>query len=146
MASLTQTTDENYEAEVLKSELICCVYYNAAWCKAGLDLIDTVKAAADDVDGKMKFCEVDTDKTPKIIQAASVHTIPTIQFVKNGETVDQLRGAVSKLDLLGKISAVLTEHGGDQEDLASAEAASAEPDSAESADPPAEASSETPAE
>jgi len=145
MAALTETTDENYEAEVLKSHLICCVYYNAVWCKAGLELTDTVKAAADDVDGKMKFCEVNTDKAPKIIRSASVHTIPTLHFVKNGKTVDQLRGAVSKLDLLGKISAVLTEHGGDQEDLASAEAASGT-DSAEVAEPPAEEALETPAE
>jgi hypothetical protein len=65
--------------------------------------------------------------------------------VKNGETIDQLRGDVSKLDLLGKISAVLTEHGVDQNDLAFAEAAS-DPHSAEIDDTPAEASSKTPAE
>jgi thioredoxin-like negative regulator of GroEL len=80
MASLTETTDANYEAEVLKSEFICCVYYNAAWCKAGLNLIDTVKAAANDVDSKMKFFAANTDKKPKIIQTASVHTIPTLHF------------------------------------------------------------------
>ena len=143
MAELTDTTDANYEAEVLKSDLICCVYYNAEWCKAGLELTDTVKAAADEVDGKMKFCEVNTDASAKIVQAASVHTIPTLQFVKNGETVDQLRGAVSKLDLLGKISAVLTEHGGDQEDLAAAEAAS-ESGGEEASEPPAEEPSDQP--
>lgn len=110
MADLIETTESNYEQEVLKSETLCCVYFNAAWCKAGMELVDTVKAAADEVGDKMKFCEVDTDKQAQIVRSRAVVTIPTFQFVKAGETVDQLRGKVSKLDLLGKISAVLNEH------------------------------------
>ena len=111
MANLIDTTDANYEQEVLKSETLCCVYFNADWCKAGKELTDTVKAAADEVGDKMKFCEVNTDKQSQIVKSRQVMTIPTFQFVKEGETVDQLRGKVSKLDLLGKISAVLNEHG-----------------------------------
>jgi thioredoxin 1 len=110
MADLIETTDSNYEQEVLKSETLCCVYFNADWCKAGMELSDTVKAAAEEVGDKMKFCEVNTDKQGKIVKSRNVVTIPTFHFVKEGETVDQLRGKVSKLDLLGKISAVLNEH------------------------------------
>ena len=113
MADLIETTDKNYEAEVLKSETLCCVYFNADWCKAGQELTETVKAAADEVGDKMKFCEVNTDKQGQIVKSRLVGTIPTFHFVKDGETVDQLRGKVSKLDLLGKISAVLNEHGVD---------------------------------
>lgn len=136
MAGLIETTAENYEAEVLKSETLCCLYFNAEWCKAGAELGETVSAAADEVGDRMKFCEVNTDKQFQIAKSRQVRTIPTFQFVKDGETVDQLRGQVSKLDLLGKISAVLNEHGGGAEPSGSENAAEtdAEPTEAPSED------------
>jgi thioredoxin 1 len=139
MANLIETTESNFEEQVLKSDVICCVYFNAAWCKTGMELTDTVKAAADDVGDKMKFCEVNTDRQGQIVRSMAVRTIPTVHFVKQGKTVDQLRGAVSKLDLLGKISAVLTEHGGDGED----EPAASEPtDETDTPDTPSEVTEE----
>ena len=139
MANLIETTESNFEDQVLQSDVICCVYFNAAWCKTGMQLTDTVKAAADDVGDKMKFCEVNTDRQGQIVRTMDVRTIPTVHFVKAGKTVDQLRGAVSKLDLLGKISAVLTEHGGDGEDEP---ARSESTDEADAPDTPSEVTAE----
>lgn len=138
MADLIETTESNYEQEVLKSEAICCVYFNARWCKAGSELGDTVKAAADEVGDKMKFCEVDTDKQGQIVKSRLVATIPTFQFVKDGETIDQLRGNVSKLDLLGKISAVLNEHGVDTSPEKSEESSDDTPSEGDSEQTPPE--------
>ena len=122
MPDLIETTESNFDAHVLKSDVICCVYFNADWCKAGMELTDTIKAAANDVGDKMMFCVVDTDRQGQIVKSRNVRTIPTIHFVKKGKTVDELRGVVSKLDLLNKISAVLNEHdGGSVDDPTTAE-------------------------
>ena len=122
MPDLIETTESNFDAHVLKSDVICCVYFNADWCKAGMKLTDTIKAAAIDVGDKMMFCVVDTDRQGQIVKSRNVRTIPTIHFVKKGKTVDELRGVVSKLDLLNKISAVLNEHdGGSVDDPTTAE-------------------------
>lgn len=131
MPGLIETTESNFDAHVLKSEVICCVYFNADWCKAGMELTDTIKAAANDVGDKMMFCVVDTDRQGQIVKSRNVRTIPTIHFVKKGKTVDELRGVVSKLDLLNKISAVLNEHDGGSVD---------DPTTAESTDEPESAS------
>ncbi len=135
MPDLIETTESNFDAHVLKSDVICCVYFNADWCRAGMELTDTIKAAANDVGDKKMFCVVDTDRQGQIVKSRNVRTIPTIHFVKKGKTVDELRGVVSKLDLLNKISAVLNEHdGGSVDDPTTAEStdetesASAPPD------------------
>ncbi|MBS12482.1 MAG: hypothetical protein CME19_12855 [Gemmatimonadetes bacterium] len=125
-AKLIETTDKNYEAEVLKSETLCCVYFNAHWYRAVADLTDTVKAEADQVGDKMNFCEVNTVKQGNIVRSRHVATIPTFQFAKEGETGHQLRGKVSKLDLLGKISAVLNAHGAPETEFASEPSGEAE--------------------
>ena len=135
MPDLIETTESNFDAHVLKSDVICCVYFNADWCKAGMKLTDTIKAAAIDVGDKMMFCVVDTDRQGQIVKSRNVRTIPTIHFVKKGKTVDELRGVVSKLDLLNKISAVLNEHdGGSVDDPTTAEST----DETESASAPSD--------
>ena len=88
-------------------------------------MTETVKSATEEVGDKMKFCEVNTDKEARIVQSLNVRTIPTLHFVKNGTSVDQLRGVVSKLDLLGKISGVLTEHSAEAKDKPSSDNAGA---------------------
>lgn len=109
MAELTPVTRENFEENVLKAELPVCVFFNAPWCKRGAEMIDTVKAAADEVGDKMPFFAVDTDAEEVIIVQQKVPTIPMVRFLSKGKPVGELRGVVSTLDLLGKVSAILTE-------------------------------------
>ncbi len=115
MAELTEVTRESFEAQVLKAEKTTLVYYNAPWCKQGQEMLETVKAAADEVGDKMLYFSVDTDKEDYIILNQGVRTVPTVHLVSGGQCVGQLRGVVSKLDLLGKVSNVLAEEdtGGD---------------------------------
>jgi len=112
----------------VKSETLCCVYFNADWYRAVADRTDTVKAAADQVDDKMNVCEVNTVKQGNIVRSQHVATIPTFQFVKEGETVDQLRG---------KVSAVLNVHEAPETEFAyepSGEAEKAAPSPPEAAE------------
>ena len=115
MADLTEVTRETFEEKVLQAEKAALVYYNTAWCKQGQEMLETIQAAAEEVGDKMLFFSVDTDKEDIIVQKQGVRTIPTIHFLNGGKRVDQLRGAISKLDVLGKVSNVLSgesENGG----------------------------------
>jgi len=53
--------------------------------------------------GKMKIGKVDVDSNSKVTSQYGVMSIPTIITFKNGKVMNQLVGAVSKLDLKRKI-------------------------------------------
>lgn len=138
MAELTEVTKESFEAQVLKAETTALVYYNAPWCKQGQEMLETVKAAAEEVGDKMLYFSVDTDKEDGIVVKQGVRTVPTVHFVKDGKCVDQVRGSVPKLDLLGKVSGVLS----GESESASTPDGDETPNTeapAESGDPPADA-------
>ena len=108
MAELKEVTRESFETQVLKADRTALVFYNASWCKQGQKMLETVTAAAEEIGDKMIYFIVDTDKEDVIVHKQGVRTIPTVHFIAGGKCVDQLRGAVSKLDLEGKVSRILS--------------------------------------
>ena len=141
MAQLTEVTKADFEAQVLKADKVALVYYNAPWCKQGQKMLETVQAAAEEVGDKMLFFSVDTDKEDVIVVKQGVMTVPTVHFVTGGQRVDELRGTVSELDLLGKVSNILS---GQEETKSATKGGTSDGDAsdvkapAESGDPPAD--------
>lgn len=96
-------TDLNFKKEVLESDLPVLVDFWAAWCGPCKVIAPLIDELAKEYAGKMKIGKVDVDATSKIATKYGVMSIPTIIFFKNGKVMNQLVGAVSKLDLKRKI-------------------------------------------
>ncbi len=96
MAKPLEITDANFQQEVLNSEKLAVLDLWAIWCGPCRLLDPIFKELANDYEGKAVIAKVNVDENPEIPQKYGVLNIPTILFIKDGELVDKIVGAVPK--------------------------------------------------
>ncbi|MBJ6802179.1 MULTISPECIES: thioredoxin [Geomonas] len=100
-------TDDNFEKEVLQSDIPVLVDFWATWCapcKAIAPLIDTV---ASEYEGRVKVGKVNVDDNPATPGKYGVRGIPTVILIKDGKVLDQVVGAIPKAQLEALINKAL---------------------------------------
>lgn len=102
----TVVTDQDFDAEVLKSDIPVMIDFFAEWCGPCKMLLPIVEELAGEYDGKVKIVKVNVDDSPETAQKYGVMSIPTLVFVKGGEEVDRAQGALPKDALKAKLDAV----------------------------------------
>ena len=100
-------TDQNFEQEVLKSNLPVLVDLWAPWCGPCRMIAPVVESLATKYDGKVKFCRLNVDQNPQTASKYKVMSIPTLMFFKGGQAIDTVVGAVPELTLQPKVEALL---------------------------------------
>jgi thioredoxin 1 len=98
-------TDENFEAEVLKSDLPVLVDFWAEWCAPCKMIGPAVEELAKTYDGKMKFAKLDVDSNNRTAMQFGVMSIPTLIVFKDGQEKERIVGAVPKGQLEKKVIA-----------------------------------------
>ena len=94
---------KNFEQEVLKSDLPVLVDFWAEWCGPCRAIAPIVEELSAELQGKMKVGKVNVDEAQDLAGEYDVMSIPTILIFKNGESVEQIVGAMPKAQLLAKI-------------------------------------------
>ena len=94
-----EVTDVNFKQEVLESDIPVLVDFWAEWCAPCQMVAPTIKAIAEEYQGKLKVCKLNVDEDPKMSSKYEVMSIPTLAIFKNGNIVDKVIGAVSKSEL-----------------------------------------------
>lgn len=100
-----QFTDVNFQKEALESELPVLVDFYADWCGPCKMVAPIVSELADEYAGVIKIGKLNVDNEPKTAEQYRVMTIPTLLFIKKGEVVDKIVGAVPKAVLKEKLEA-----------------------------------------
>lgn len=80
-------TTENYDAEVLRSDIPVLVDFYADWCGPCKMLSPVIAALEPVYAGKVKIGKVNVDNDPDIAERYNVMSIPTLIIVKGGEVV-----------------------------------------------------------
>ena len=95
----TVLTIDNFEEEVLKSEVPVLVDFWATWCGPCQALSPIVEEVAGEVEG-VKVGKVDVDDQDKLARKYKIFSIPTLLVFKNGEVAERSVGAVPKEKIL----------------------------------------------
>ena len=96
-------TDQNFEAEVLKSELPVLVDFFAEWCGPCKMLVPIIDELTTEYEGKWKIVKCNIDDAPETAKKYAVQSIPNLKFFKGGEITDEAVGFQSKDALVAKL-------------------------------------------
>ena len=98
MAEL-KITRENFENEVMKSDIPVLIDFWAPWCGPCRMMGPIIEQLAEEYEGKAKVGKVNVDEEDELSQAFGVMSIPTIVLVKDGKVVKQAVGARPKTEV-----------------------------------------------
>ena len=96
-------TSENFNEEVLKSDIPVMVDFYADWCGPCRMMMPIVEKMAEKYNGKVKVGKVNTEHQPELAAMFNVRSIPSFFFIKNGKVVESAVGGMSEGNLSAKI-------------------------------------------
>ncbi len=94
--NLVEITDDNFDAEVLESELPVLVDFWAEWCGPCKMISPIVEEIASDYNGKVKVGKVNIDYNQQVAMTYGIRGIPALLVFKSGSVANQIVGAVPK--------------------------------------------------
>ena len=100
-------TDDNFEDEVIKSDLPVLIDFWAVWCGPCKIIAPVVEQLAEEYNGKLKVGKLDVDNNQETSIKYGVRSIPTLLLFKNGQVKETIIGAVAKQQIVQKVNAVL---------------------------------------
>lgn len=92
-------TTENFEQEVLNSDVPVLVDFWATWCMPCKMLAPTLEELAEEANGAYKVGKVNVDAEPALAAQFGIMNIPTVLVFKNGQVVEKSVGLVQKSQL-----------------------------------------------
>ena len=92
-------TDENFNEEVLASDIPVLVDFYADWCGPCKMLAPVIETLATEQEGKVKVGKLNVDDSPETARKYGIMSIPTLLYIKNGEVVNKTVGVVSKAEI-----------------------------------------------
>ncbi len=96
--NLVEFSDQNFETEVLNSQIPVLVDFWAEWCMPCRMLGPTIEKLAKDYGGKVKIGKLDTDANREVAIKYSINSIPTVILFKNGQVQQKFVGARPERD------------------------------------------------
>lgn len=97
-----EITTDNFEQEVLQSDVPVLVDFWADWCMPCKMVAPVLEEMSKEYEGKLKIGELDVDSQADLAARYNVVSIPTLMIFKNGEVVGQQIGAAPR-DRLEKL-------------------------------------------
>ena len=94
--NLIEFTDDNFDREVLKSNLPVLVDFWAEWCGPCKMIAPIVEEIAGDYAGKVKVGKVNVDFNNQVAMQYGIRGIPALLVFKGGAVANQIVGAVPK--------------------------------------------------
>ena len=81
---------ENFESEVLKSDIPVLVDFTAEWCVPCKIVDPIIESLMPEMDGRAKVFKLDIDESPEIYGQLRVNGVPHVLFFNNGEEQERI--------------------------------------------------------
>jgi len=107
MSKVIEVTDQNFEEEVLGSDLPTEVDFWAPWCGPCRMVSPIYDELSEEYDGKFKFCKIDVDKNRQTAIKYQIMSIPMQMFFIGDQKVNEILGAVPEYIIRAKVSGIL---------------------------------------
>ena len=107
MADLLQVTDENFDDEIINSDIPAMVDFWAEWCGPCKMVGPVVEELAREYTGKIKIAKMDVDKNRKTPVRFGIRNIPTLILFKDGAVAQTIVGAQTKNRLEDELKKLL---------------------------------------
>lgn len=101
-------TDENFESEVLSSDMPVVVDFWAAWCGPCKLMNPIIDGLASEFEGRAKLAKINIDDYGELANQYHIMGVPTLLFFKDGNLVDRTEGVIPQEAVSAKISEMLS--------------------------------------
>ncbi len=91
MAELKITKD-NFEAEVLRSDIPVLLDFWAVWCPPCKMLSPVIEEIANEYEGRAKVGKINVDEEPELSAVFRVENIPTVVVIRDGKIAESAVG------------------------------------------------------
>lgn len=102
--AVIQITDENFEQEVMNSDVPVLVDFWAEWCMPCRMLGPVIDEIAGEFAGKAKVGKVDTDANREVSLKFEISAIPTVLLIKDGQIVQKFVGVNGKQEYVDALN------------------------------------------
>lgn len=89
-------TDDNFENEVIQSDIPVLVDFWAEWCGPCKVIGPTIDSLAADYQGRVKVAKLNVDDNPQAAGRFGVRSIPTLLVFKDGQAQQSVIGIKPK--------------------------------------------------
>lgn len=97
---VTHVTDDNFEREVLQSQVPVLVDYWAEWCGPCKMIAPLLDEISGEYAGRLKIAKLNIDENPQTPPKYGIRGIPTLMLFKGGNVEATKVGALSKSQLV----------------------------------------------
>jgi thioredoxin 1 len=105
--NVAEVTDNNFQAEVLESELPVLVDFWAPWCGPCRMVAPVVEEIAQERVGELKVVKMNTDENQQTALSFNIMSIPTLILFRNGQAAKTVIGAYPKRKLEAELEPAL---------------------------------------
>ena len=96
MSKPVDLTNDNFQAEVLNSDIPVLVDFWAPWCGPCQMMGPILEELAKEMDGKIKIAKLNVDENQELAQKYGIQGIPNMKLFKGGAEVKEMVGARPK--------------------------------------------------